>query len=120
MINPIALAVACVLMSSVAQIVMKRGMNAVKQADPVATYLAAFTNPYVLLGFFLYGLGALAWLWVLAKVDVGLAYPLVSLGFIVTFFWGVFFLGEPFSWIRLIACLLILLGVSLLALQHTF
>jgi multidrug transporter EmrE-like cation transporter len=60
----------------------------------------------------------LIWLWVLAKVDVGLAYPLVGLGLVVTYFAGVIVFGEPFSWLRIFACLLIVLGIGLLATQY--
>jgi multidrug transporter EmrE-like cation transporter len=46
---------------------------------------------------------------------VSLAYPLVSLGFVLTMLFGVQWLGEPFSWQRLAGCGLIVAGVFLLA-----
>ena len=62
-------------------------------------------------------LSAVAWLWVLSRLDVSLAYPLVSLGFVFTFALGIGWLGEPFSWQRLAGCGLIVAGVLLLALD---
>ena len=53
----------------------------------------------------------------LSRLDVSLAYPLVSLGFVVTMAAGVLWLGEPFSWLRVAACTLIVVGVTLLALE---
>lgn len=80
-----------------------------------ATYLHALGSPLVWLGLLLYGGSAVLWLWVLSRLDVSLAYPLVSLGFVVTFALGVWWLGEPFSWTRLAGCTLIVAGVAVLA-----
>jgi drug/metabolite transporter (DMT)-like permease len=109
-------ALLCVLMSSAAQLVMKRGLGA-GGGDLASTYTQAFTSPLVWLGLCLYGAGAVLWLWVLSRLDVSLAYPLVSLGFVVTMLLGIVWLGEPFSWLRVAGCTLIVLGVSLLALD---
>ena len=96
---------------------MKRGMGAPSGADVGATYLHALTSPMVWLGVVLYGASAVLWLWVLSRLDVSLAYPLVSLGFVVTMALGVLWLGEPFSWLRVAGCTLIVVGVSLLAMD---
>lgn len=109
------LAVFCVLLSSAAQLAMKRGMAAPAGADVGATYLHALGSPLVWLGLVLYGASAVLWLWVLSRLDVSLAYPLVSLGFVVTFVLGVWWLGEPFSLARLAGCGLIVAGVAVLA-----
>ena len=114
---PLALAVFCVLLSSAAQIALKRGMAPPPGADLCGTYAHALTSPMVWLGLGLYGLSTLLWLWVLSRLDVSLAYPLVSLGFVVTMAVGVLWLGEPFSWVRVGACSLIVIGVCLLALD---
>lgn len=114
----LALAVFCVLLSSAAQLAMKRGLApGGASADLAGTYVQAFTSPMVWLGLFLYGASAVLWLWVLSRLDVSLAYPLVSLGFVVTMALGILWLGEPFSWVRVAGCTLIVIGVSLLALD---
>jgi multidrug transporter EmrE-like cation transporter len=113
----LGLALFCVLLSSAAQIAMKRGMGAPVSADVGSTYLQALTSPMVWLGLMLYGASAVLWLWVLSRLDVSVAYPLVSLGFVVTLALGVLWLGEPFSWVRVAGCTLIVVGVSLLALD---
>ena len=111
----LGLAVACVGLSAAAQVAMKLGMRATEGV--AATYAQALTSPLVWLGLGLYGLSAVAWLWVLSRLDVSLAYPLVSLGFVFTFAVGIGWLGEPFSWQRLGGCGLIVAGVLLLALD---
>jgi multidrug transporter EmrE-like cation transporter len=113
----LGLSIFCVLLSSAAQLAMKRGIGAHAGGDVGATYLHALSSPLVWLGLALYGASAVLWLWVLSRLDVSLAYPLVSLGFVVTMGLGVMWLGEPFSWLRVVACSLIVVGVSLLALD---
>ncbi len=113
----LSLAVFCVLLSSAAQIALKRGMAPPPGTDLGGTYAHALNSPMVWVGLGLYGLSTLLWLWVLSRLDVSLAYPLVSLGFVVTMAAGVLWLGEPFSWLRVGACTLIVIGVTLLALD---
>jgi multidrug transporter EmrE-like cation transporter len=108
----LGLALFCVLLSSAAQIAMKRGMSAPVGGDLGTTYGHALISPLVGLGLVLYGASA-----VLSRLDVSVAYPLVSLGFVVTLGVGVIWLGEPFSWVRVAGCTLIVIGVSLLALE---
>ncbi len=111
------LALACVLMSAAAQLMMKLGMTAPASPDAASqgVYMNALRNPWVWGGLCLYGISAIAWLWVLSKLDVSLAYPLVSLGFVVTMLAGVFWLGEPWSWSRIAGASLIVAGVVLFA-----
>ncbi len=113
----LSLALFCVLLSSAAQLAMKRGMGAPGGSDVGATYLHALTSPLVWLGLVLYGASAVLWLWVLSRLDVSVAYPLVSLGFVATLALGILWLGEPFSWMRVAGCTLIVVGVCLLALD---
>jgi len=111
----LSLAVLCVLLSSVAQLALKRGMGTAASAEVGGVYLHALLSPLVWLGLALYGASVLLWLWVLSRLDVSLAYPLVSLGFVLTFALGVGWLGEPFTWQRTAGCALIVLGVCVLA-----
>ncbi|WP_137896560.1 EamA family transporter [Ramlibacter sp. 2FC] len=118
----VAMALACVLISAAAQVLLKLGMtrpaaDGLAPAGWLATYLQALASPLVWAGLLLYGLSVPLWLWVLSRLDVSLAYPMVSLGFVVTLAVGVLFLGEPFSWLRGAGCALILAGVALLALD---
>ena len=118
---PLTLALGCVLLSSLAQVLMKLGMNAntssagASNSSVLETYGHAMTSPLVWAGLALYGMSAGLWIWVLSRLDVGVAYPLVSLGFVLTLLVGVHWLGESFSWQRLAGCGLIVVGVMLLA-----
>lgn len=115
------LVLASVLMSAFAQIALKSGMSTPAVAAASAeglTWLMVRTvavSPFVLLGLFLYFASAAVWLLVLARVDVGLAYPFVGLGFVVTVLlaWGL--RGEEPTAGRIAGALIICLGVVVLA-----
>lgn len=103
-------------LSVMAQFCLKAGMSSatakVALTDPLApkTVLALATNPYLLAGFALYGLGAVVWLSVLARWDVSKAYPVVGLGFALTLLVGLF-AGEQVTPQRVGGVLLICAGV---------
>ena len=117
----IALILVSVSLSAIAQLVLKLGMSGagvqrvLAGNSLVASLLAVATDGRVLLGLFLYGVGAVLWLWVLARTDLSFAYPFVGLGFILTMLFGFAFLGEPMGWARISGTLLIVGGVVLVS-----
>jgi multidrug transporter EmrE-like cation transporter len=90
-------------------------MQVALAAGGLQTAFGIAGNPWVWLGFALYGCGALLWLGVLAKIDVSQAYPFVGLGFLLTSLFGITVLGETFSLTRGLGTLLVLAGVILVA-----
>ena len=115
------LILASVALSAIAQIVLKWGMSQkAVQVDIAVDGLLRFAtnvliNPIVITGLVLYGLGAVLWLAILARLDVTQAYPFVGLGFIFTMILGYLVLGEPVGFQRVIGTLLITAGVVLVA-----
>lgn len=117
-----ALILASVGLSALAQIAFKLGMSSSvvqtaigERAEWPLVLWQICTQPYVIGGFICYGIGALMWLFVLARIDVTLAYPFVGIGFILTMVLGVIVLGEVVSVMRIVGTLLIILGIALLA-----
>jgi len=116
-----ALVLASVLMSAIAQLLLKTGMSrpdvvaAINEGRPVSTAVALMTTIEVIGGLGLYGLGAVMWLFVLAKLDLSAAYPFVGLGFIATMLLSILVLGEDVSTGRIVGTLLIVAGCALVA-----
>lgn len=115
-----------VSLSAVAQVALKVGMSTPgiqsglsQNADIYKLFLTVFSNPYVLTGFFMYVSGALLWLFVLAKLDVSMAYPYIGIGFIITMLLGAVLLNEAISLTRIIGTLLVVGGVTLISMQPT-
>lgn len=100
-----------VTMSAVAQLLLKQGVAAVGGGSP----LRYATSPMILAGFAIYGLGAILWLFVLARLPLSAAYPFVGLGFIATMLLGIIVLGENVSTTRIAGTLLIAAGCVLVA-----
>lgn len=119
-ISTLALILGTVLASAVAQLALKLGMSnpaiaAAAQNGGKALILAVAGSPLVWTGLFIYGGGVLAWLYVLSKVDLSLAYPFVGVSFIVVMLFGIFLLQETVSPLRMIGTVLIALGCIMVA-----
>ena len=76
--------------------------------------LAQALNPWVVLAVFLYFLSFVNWRFVLARMDMGIAYPSMSLAFIPTFLLGWWLFNEPMSPTRIVGIVVIIAGVYLL------
>ncbi|MBW1992488.1 MAG: EamA family transporter [Deltaproteobacteria bacterium] len=109
-----------VLLNVAGQLSLKFGMTKIGNFSlsagslPVVFLKAAF-NPYVILGLGLYGMGFLVWLIVLAKAEVSYAYPMISLGYVLTavLAWQLF--GENVTLIRMAGIFITCLGVFIIS-----
>lgn len=107
--------------SALAQISLKHGMSQAAVQASLATggvphiVIAVATTSTVLLGLALYGFSAALWLFVLARLDVSLAYAFVALGFLLTMTLGCVLLGEPLTLHKCGGTVLVALGIWLVA-----
>lgn len=109
-----------VALSALAQLALKSGTSsAAARHGPGGTagaeLLALAQSPLILAGLALYGLGAVLWLFVLARAPLSLAYPFVGLGFILTLLAGALVLGEQVGAARIVGTVLIACGCALVA-----
>ena len=120
-IRLVSLIILSVCLSAVAQICFKSGMSsssvhtALAKGMTADSMLAVGLNPRVLIGFCLYAVSAVLWLWVLARTQLSIAYPFVSLGFVLTMLAGAWVFGESISVAKLAGTALVCCGVALLA-----
>ena len=115
-----ALILGAVLLGTAAQLLLKAGTNAVghfafssENLLPVTWQLA--TQPHILGGVFAYGLSMVLWIMALSRVEVSLAYPMVSIGYVLTALAAWHLLGEHVSLMRLLGIGVIMLGVFIVA-----
>ncbi len=112
------IAILSVVLSVIAQFLLKAGMASAEVKAAVAQPIAlrvlftVLSNKFVLTGFAAYGIGAIVWLAVLAKWDVSKAYPMVGLGFSLTAIFGLI-IGEQVNFLRIAGIALICTGVLL-------
>lgn len=107
-----------VLLNAAAQLFLKQGMRTIGHFDfslenilPIGTKV--LINPFVLTGLLCYVISVIVWLMALSRVEVSYAYPLLSVGYIVTAFAGQFFFQEALGSVRWAGILVICLGVFL-------
>ncbi len=123
MTQAIVLAIVSISLSAAAQLILKLGMVKIMAARSTAspglaeTLTAALGSPLVWAGLFVYAASALAWLGVLARLDLSLAYPFVALGLVVTCLLGVLVLGEPSNYMKLSGIVLVVVGVLMVGLS---
>ncbi len=107
-----------VTLSACAQLALKLGVAGSRieqamQSSILDTLLAALMSPLIWVGLLIYGLSVALWLWVLAKVDLSVAYPFVGVSFLITMAFGAFLLDENVTLPRMIGTLLIASGCVL-------
>lgn len=112
--NPIVLIFINVALGVIGQFFIKKGMNLIGDTvagSTFAFFFKAFTSPFVLGGLTLYGVSLLIWLVVLSKVNLSLAYPLISISYVLVLFVSWLFLNEAVPAMRWVGVGLIMAGV---------
>ena len=89
--------------------------KAARIAQPHASVMQLFLQPDVWFGLLIYGLSSISWLWVLARAQLSLAYPILSLTFPIVLGLSVLFFAEAIAPLRWVGVGVIVVGVSLLA-----
>jgi multidrug transporter EmrE-like cation transporter len=109
-----------VLLNACAQVLLKAGTNALGGAIHLTmsnwfeTFIRVATQLPILAGLACYALSLVVWIMGLSRTDVTIAYPMLSLGYVVAAAGAWLFLGEAVSPQRLLAIAVILVGVFLL------
>ncbi len=109
-----------VLLNAAAQLLLKAGVNAIgaitlDRGMLLVTALRVLTQWPVLAGLTLYVVSVGVWIVGLSRVDVSIAYPMLSLGYVVNALAAWWLFGEMIGPLRVAGILLILAGVFLIA-----
>jgi len=114
------LALGAILATTIAQALLKHGIEQVGGISPpgdqfLASMQQVITQPFILGGVILVFLAAPMWLQVLFRLPLSQAYPLVSIGYVVSLGIGAIVLKEDISMLRVGGIGLIILGVVALS-----
>ena len=109
-----------ICLNAVAQLLLKAGTNAVgaihlTTGNWFSTGIKLATQLPIIAGLTCYVISVVVWIIGLSRVDVTIAYPLLSLGYIINAIGAWYFLGEVVSAQRMLAIGVIIVGVFLLA-----
>jgi multidrug transporter EmrE-like cation transporter len=109
-----------VLLNAGAQLLLKAGVNNVgaitlQSGTLLPTALRLATQWPIIAGLACYVISVGVWIVGLSRVDVSVAYPMLSLGYVVNAIAAWYLFGEVLGPLRLTGMLLILAGVFLIA-----
>ncbi len=109
-----------VLLNAAAQLLLKAGTNAVGQFDfsaanilPVGWKLA--TEPHIAGGLTCYVISVGVWIMALSRTEVSIAYPMLSIGYVVNALAAWYLFGEAVTPMRMLGIGVIILGVFIVA-----
>jgi len=109
-----------VLLNAAAQLMLKAGTNAVghfefslENALPVGMRLAL--EPHIMGGMACYVVSLVVWIMGLSRVEVSVAYPLLSIGYLINAVAAWYLFGESLTALRLTGIGFIIVGVFLVA-----
>jgi len=115
-----ALVLTGVMLNAAAQLLLKAGTNAIghfefslANAWPIGLRVAQ--QPHILGGFVCYGISVVIWIMALSRVEVSVAYPMLSLGYVVNAVAAYYLFGEDVNAMRTTGIFVIIVGVVLVA-----
>jgi multidrug transporter EmrE-like cation transporter len=114
------LLLAGVLLNAVAQLLLKAGTNTVGEirlsaSDALPLTFRLATEPHIVAGIACYVVSVAVWIVALSRVEVSVAYPMLSIGYIVNAIAAYYLLGEAVTPLRLAGIGVIVLGVFMVA-----
>jgi multidrug transporter EmrE-like cation transporter len=111
------------LCSTTGELFLKRGMNEIGAFDfasvenIIPTLFRMAQNPNLWIGFIGFMGGSIFWLSVISRAPLSLAYPMLSLSYVIVVVESWIFLNEGLHPLRVIGSLIIVAGVALIGLS---
>jgi len=106
-----------VILAVAGQTVAKLGVQKIGifTSMPLTTFVfKSFLSPWIISGLFLYLLSAVIWFMVLSETELSVAYPTLSIGYILVLLIGYFFLGETLTLAKCFGVFFICLGIYII------
>lgn len=122
-LSALLLLIPAVIITSTAQLAFKHGMEQIGLFDFKPDVIMAIlpkmlTNPFIWMGA-IGEFSALAfYLWVISRVPLSLAYPVLAMNYLVVVVESALFLGETVSWLRVAGVAIIMVGVAIVGLSE--
>jgi len=118
-VRPLTIALLSILLGATGQFLFRLGM--VEYGNVTVTGIwrqlgSIILTPAIFIGFACFGISSILWLVVISRWELSYAYPLVSLGYVIAILYGTLLLHEDLTFPKIVGCLLILAGMSILGL----
>ncbi len=116
MILTYIIAFASILAGALAQFMLKMGVGSGGELLSKPDRLVGLMmNPWFIGGVVSYGLSLILWLQVLSQLPLSKAYPMVSLGYVMSMVFAYLWLGESITAMKVAGVTLIVAGVVLIS-----
>lgn len=109
-----------VLLNAAAQLLLKAGTNAIghftfstENILPIGMKIAS--EPHILGGLVCYVVSVVVWIMALSRVEVSIAYPMLSIGYLVNAIAAWYLFGEAVTVMRMTGIGIIIVGVYIVA-----
>lgn len=109
-----------VMLNAAAQILMKAGTNAIGHFEfsvenilPIGYRLV--TEWHIISALFCYAISVVVWILALSRVPVSIAFPMLSMAYVVNAVAAKYFLGEDLNATKLVGIGVIILGVIIIS-----
>ena len=108
---------ASVLLVNTGNLVAKYGLQRYPfQFDAILTsYINLLTSPFIILGLAAIGASSIFWLAALSKAELSYAYPMISIGYVITAVASWILFGENLTVMRMAGIFIICSGVFLMS-----
>jgi multidrug transporter EmrE-like cation transporter len=117
-INNIFLLTLTVLVATTAQLLLKQGVNLVGgisfNGEIISEFIKILKSPYIMAGLLAYVCAMGLTLVVLSKVELSLFVLFANSGLVITVILAYFLFNEPITLQKIIGCILIIGGVSII------
>jgi len=116
-VRPLAVALFSILLGATGQFLFRLGMVEYGKVTVTGIWRqlgSIILTPAIFVGFACFGVSSILWLVVISRWELSYAYPLVSLGYVIAILYGTLLLHEDLTLPKILGCLLILAGMSVL------
>lgn len=108
-----------IALGAMGQLLLKSGVNTLGEGvSPLYVLKSFIKSPRILGGFFCYGVSSLFYLVSLSKLDLSYAYPMIALSYVIVAILSYKYLGEGLPTMRIVGIVVIIAGVTMVALSH--
>jgi drug/metabolite transporter (DMT)-like permease len=114
-----------VLLGSIGQVLIKYGVNQLPKVHAAHSFAASMAGafrgiftPYIFLGFCVYAISSVLWIRILTQVKLSVAYPTISLSYVIIIGISALIFHEKVPWIAGAGVLLICIGVSFIGIGN--
>jgi len=116
------LVLSTIFLNTIGQLAFKAGVDAIGYFEFTSNNIIPILgkiifSPWIIIGVIIYTISIFTWLMVLSRVQVCIAYPMSSIGYITTAIAAYYLWNEQLSIVKIVGIVVILVGVYLIAKQ---